>query len=65
MNNKQDELITINELCKLLKVKESHIRALIFKREIEVIKVGRLIRFSMCSIEKWLTGQSSHASRSK
>lgn len=48
------ELLTINELIALLKVKESFIRALIYQRRIPYIKVGRLVRFKGNVIERWL-----------
>ena len=39
------ELLTIEEVMNLFKLKESNIRKAIFKREIPYIKIGGLIRF--------------------
>ncbi len=39
------QLYTIKDFAKMAKLKESHIRSLIFKRAIPYVKLGRLIRF--------------------
>jgi excisionase family DNA binding protein len=48
------QLLTINELAKILKVKPSWIRYRIFHSEIPYLKVGRHIRFDQSSIDQWL-----------
>ena len=57
MIKSNEELITIDELCKLLKVKQGHIRSLIFKKELIPLKVGRLIRFKKSDIFEWIKSQ--------
>ena len=52
------ELLTIKEVCNLLKMKESNIRNAIFKREIPHLKIGALIRFRKNELLKWLDGKS-------
>ncbi|MDO9183440.1 MAG: helix-turn-helix domain-containing protein [Bacteriovorax sp.] len=49
-----NKLIKIEELVELLQVKESLIRSLIFRKKIPFIKIGRLIRFDVEEINKWL-----------
>ena len=49
-----ENFLTINEVCIWLKIKESHLRQLIFKQEIPYLKVGRLIRFDEKEIRLWL-----------
>lgn len=48
------ELVDIKEACKILGVKESWLRSVIFKSEIPVIKLGRLIRFRKIDLEKYI-----------
>lgn len=48
-----NELLSIEEVSKLLSVKISWIRSLVFKKQIPYIKVGKHIRFSLLEIEKW------------
>lgn len=41
----ESELLTFTEARRFLNVKESWLRSAIFKEEIPVVKLGRLIRF--------------------
>ena len=50
----EKEMLTIPELCHLLKVKESWLRHQIYMRKIPYYKIGRLIRFSKEDIRVWL-----------
>jgi excisionase family DNA binding protein len=47
-------LLTIDQTCELLNLKQSKIRSMIFKNEIPVIRLGRCIRFSQKDLEQWL-----------
>jgi excisionase family DNA binding protein len=47
-------LLKIEQICLLLNIQESHLRSLIFRDEIPVIRVGRLIRFDSTQIKDWL-----------
>ena len=49
-----EKLLTINDLSQITSLKESHIRSLIFKKQIPHIKMGRLIRFRLQDIEDFL-----------
>jgi excisionase family DNA binding protein len=51
---KENELLNINELASLLNVKISKARSMVFKNEIPYIKIGRLVRFNKTEIENWL-----------
>jgi len=53
-NNQDSKLLCINEASAYLNLKVSKLRAMIFKREIPLIKIGRLIRFDKCQIDQWL-----------
>ena len=48
------ELLSIEEVAKLLSVKVSWIRSLVFKKQIPYLKIGKHIRFSTTEIEKWV-----------
>ena len=48
------KLLDINDLEQSLSVKKSHLRSLIFRKQIPFLKLGRLIRFCPVEIEKWL-----------
>ncbi len=54
MIDKSNELLTIEELAKILAIKKSHIRSLVFKKKIPYLKVGKLIRFSPDEIKRWI-----------
>lgn len=45
--------ITIKDLCELASLKESHVRSLIYRKEIPFVKIGRLIRFNLKEIETY------------
>jgi len=50
-----NDLITIKELSKLLDVKPSWIKSMVFKKQIPFIKLGKKhIRFSRQAIQKWV-----------
>ena len=56
--SKEIELLTITEVSKLLKMKESKIRNAIFKRQIPYLKIGGLVRFRRDQLLSWLENQS-------
>ena len=49
-----EDLISIHEVSDKLKVKESTLRAWVFQRRIPCVRVGRLVRFRLTDLEKWL-----------
>jgi len=49
-----NELIDIKEACKILGVKESWVRSAIFKKELTVVKLNRLVRFRKSDIENYI-----------
>jgi len=49
-----DELLTISELSKKLKLSKGHIYKLVSKRKIPYIKIGSSLRFDSGDIERWL-----------
>lgn len=48
------KLLTPTEVCELLGIKMSKFRSAIFKKEIPIIKVGRLVRVSQADLAQWL-----------
>ncbi len=48
------KLYSVLEAAKLLNLKVSRIRSAIFKREVEIIKIGRLVRIPHSSIVSWI-----------
>lgn len=50
----QVQLYTIEEATQILKVKESKIRQMIFRREITYVKLGGLIRFRLKDLADYI-----------
>jgi len=50
-----EDLLTPEELCQLLHVKMSWLYRQVRERNIPFTKLGKYLRFSRPSIEKWLT----------
>lgn len=48
------EWLTVGQLAHHLALRESHIRALVRRGELPVVRVGRLLRFHWPTIEKCL-----------
>ena len=48
------KLWSVSELAVQLGIKERQVRSLVEKKQIETIRVGRLLRFNPKSVEKWL-----------
>ena len=55
------ELVDIKKLAELLSVNVRQLRRLVLKKEIPYTKVGRLLRFDLHAIARWL---EEHTSRS-
>jgi excisionase family DNA binding protein len=54
---KIDRLLTIQEVCNLLKVKETYVYWLTHQRKIPHIKMQGHLRFRESSINRWLESQ--------
>lgn len=52
-----EELLSIRDVSELLKIKESTLRAWVFQRRIPVVRLGRLVRFRLSELTKWLRDQ--------
>lgn len=50
-----EELVDIDQLCKILKFKKSYVYFLTHQRKIPHYKVCGHLRFKMSDIEKWLS----------
>ena len=50
----QEKLLTLKEIAEQLNVKESWLKAMIFRNEIPYIKIGKHIRFGQSEIQKWV-----------
>jgi excisionase family DNA binding protein len=53
-----DDLLTVRELSKWLRLSESHIYSLISKKKIPYNKVGGKVLFDKQQIKNWIEGQS-------
>lgn len=51
----QCDLMTAKDLSLALCISEDHIRRMVSQRTIPFVKIGRMVRFSPCDIEKWLS----------
>ncbi len=51
---KDQKLLTPQEVCELLGIKMSKFRSAIFRREIPIFKIGRLVRVSQVDLTQWL-----------
>ncbi len=47
-------LLTIHEVSLILNIKISRLRTAVFRREIPVIRIGRLLRFDYKDISNWV-----------
>jgi excisionase family DNA binding protein len=54
------KLLTVEELCELLKVKKDWVYDHVRMGDIPFIRVGNLLRFNEEEIIKWLNASSSH-----
>ena len=52
-----DELLTVQEVCELLKVSKSYIYWLKYERKIPFIKMQGHLRFRKSAIDEWLRSQ--------
>lgn len=53
-NQIQSEWMNIEEAAEYLKTKNTHIRDLVYKREIPYSKLGGLLRFHRTTLDRWL-----------
>jgi len=60
MNKQTKSLMTTLEVCDLLSIKMSRLRTMVFKKEIPVIRLNRLLRFDPDEIEKWLNNKKAN-----
>ena len=54
MSAEEDELLTVQEICDLLKVRKTYIYSLTHSKKIPHMKLGGLLRFSKSAIDEWL-----------
>ena len=52
-----DSLLTVPEVCELLKFKRSYLYSLTSRQEIPHVKIHGLLRFRLSAIEEWIAGQ--------
>ena len=52
------QLLTIKEAAQALNTKESWIRSAIFRGEIPIVKLGRLVRFDPEVLDQWIQSNS-------
>jgi excisionase family DNA binding protein len=49
----RESWLTVSEVCMRLNITERHLRSLVFRDEIPVHRVGRLLRFEWPEVELW------------
>lgn len=52
-----DELLTVEDLCKYLNVKKCWVREKCRSNSIPFIRLGRLLRFNKSDIDQWLNSR--------
>lgn len=63
MENKPDNVLTIEELALYLKIPKSTLYKLVREGKIPSQKVGRHLRFHRESIDEWLKRENEHERR--
>jgi len=58
MEDSELELLTINEVISLFKIRESKLRRAILKKEIPYVKLGGLIRFKKADLIAYINEKS-------
>ena len=51
-----ERLLTVEDICRILRCKKSYVYTLTFQHRIPFIKIGRLLRFRESEFQEWLTG---------
>jgi excisionase family DNA binding protein len=54
------KLLNISQACSLLGIKTSKCRSLVFKNQIPVLRIGRLLRFDQDDLIKWLEEKKNY-----
>jgi len=49
-----DRLLNMDEAASLLNIKKSTVYSLVMRREIPVVKIGRLSRFRRQDLDRWI-----------
>ena len=49
-----EELLGVQDVSRLLKIRESTLRAWVFQKKIPVVRIGRLVRFRSSDLERWI-----------
>jgi len=63
VNNVLRELLTSEEVCSILKIKDHFLRDLRHQKRIPFVKIGHLVRYVPSQIQKWIeSGASAHTS---
>lgn len=54
-------LLDTKQTAELLSISERHLRELCYRREVPFVKVGRLVRFDVKAIEKYIAANTIKA----
>lgn len=57
----QKKLLTVSEVCTLLKIKKSRLYGMVFYKKIPYIKLNSSLRFDEEKINEWVEKQSIQA----
>jgi excisionase family DNA binding protein len=55
-----EHFLDFQQACTLLNLKPSKVRSLIFKKEIPLIRIGRLLRFERSALLNWIESKKEY-----
>jgi excisionase family DNA binding protein len=58
-------LLTIDQLCRRLKLKKSYVYDLTYRKKIPFKRIGRFLRFDPKEIKEWIDAQTYGINREK
>lgn len=63
-NDADRRIIDGAAVCEMLAITPRHLRELVYKRRIPVVRVGRLLRYDRAEIERWIERNTRRAQAS-
>jgi len=58
--HKEKALLTPNQVCTILNIRMSKFRSMIFRNELPVIRLGRLLRIDKNELPKWIESKENN-----
>lgn len=60
VKNETSILLNFDDACEFLTLKKSKVRNMVFKNEIPVLRIGRLLRFDKNDLIKWIESKKQY-----